>query len=54
MFVSYRAVLVRMDVSKACSSVRAEGTLVEFHSVPLRGLLSGFGWGISGLRSSGS
>lgn len=51
---SYCAVLVRMDVRRACSSVRAEGTLVVFQSVPLGGLLTGLGWGISGLRSSGS
>lgn len=52
--VSYCAVLVRMDVRRACSSVRAEGTLVVIQSVPFGGLLTGFGWGISGLRSSGS
>lgn len=51
---SYCAVLVRMDVRRACSSVLAEGTLVVIQSVPFGGLLTGFGWGISGLRSSGS
>lgn len=51
---SYCAVLVRMDVRRACSSVRAEGTLVVIQSVPFGGLLTGFGWGISGFRSSGS
>lgn len=51
---SYCAVLVRMDVRRACSSVRAEGTLGEIQSVPFGGLLTGFGWGISGFRSSGS
>lgn len=50
---SYCAVLVRMDVSSACSSVRVDGTLVV-QSVPLGGLLTGLGCGISGLRSSGS
>lgn len=51
---SYCAVLWRMDVRRACSSVLADGTLVVIQSVPFGGLLTGFGWGISGLRSSGS
>lgn len=41
--VSYCAVLVKMDVRRACSSVRAEGTLEAFQSVPFSGLLSGLG-----------
>lgn len=49
--LSYCAVLVRMDVRRACSSVLAEGTLVVIQSVPFGGLLTGSGWGISGLRS---
>lgn len=51
---SYCAVLVRMDVRRACSSVRAEGTVGEIQSFPLGGLLTGFGCGISSLRSSES
>lgn len=47
--VSYCAVFVRIDVRRACSSVRAEGTLVVTQSVPFGGLLTGFG-GISGSR----
>lgn len=50
--VPYWAVLVRMDVRRACSSVRAEGTLVFIQSAPLGGLLTGLGWGSNGLRSS--
>lgn len=50
--LSYCAVFVRIDVRRACSSVRAEGTLVVTQSVPFGGLLTGFGWGISGLISS--
>lgn len=50
--VSYWAVFVRMDVRSACSSVRADGTLVFIQSAPLGGLLMGLGWGSSGLRSS--
>lgn len=41
--VPYWAVLVRMDVRRACSSVRAEGTLVFIQSAPLGGLLTGLG-----------
>lgn len=41
--VPYWAVLVRMDVRRACSSVRGEGTLVFIQSVPLGGLLTGLG-----------
>lgn len=48
--VSYSAVLVRIDVRRACSSVRTEGTAVLIQSVPFGGLLTGFG-GISGFRS---
>lgn len=50
---TYCAVLVRMDVSSACSSFRAAGTLAV-QSVPLGGLLSGLGCGSSGFCSSGS
>lgn len=39
----YWAVLVRMDVRRACSSVRDEGTLVFIQSAPLGGLLTGLG-----------
>ena len=52
--VTYCAVFVKMDVRRACSSVRAEGTLEAPQSVPCNGLLSGFGLGISCLRSSAS
>lgn len=52
--MTYCAVFVRMDVRRACSSVRAEGTLVGIQSVPFGGLLTGFGGGISGLLSSES
>lgn len=45
----YCAVFVRIDVRRACSSVRAEGTLVVTQSVPFGGLLTGFG-GIRGSR----
>lgn len=48
--MSYSAVLVRIDVRRACSSGRTEGTVVVIQSVPFGGLLAGLG-GISGLRS---
>lgn len=50
--VTYCAVFVRMDVRRACPSVCAEGTLDVIQSVPFGGLLTGFGWGISGSVSS--
>lgn len=45
--LSYCAVLWRIDVRRACSSVRAEGTLVVIQSVPFGGLLTGLGWGMA-------
>lgn len=51
--LSHCAVLLMID-SRACSSVRVDEMLAGFRSVPFGGLLSGFGCGISGLRSSPS